>query len=151
MKGSKTGFRHTPHPLIEMHKQNYVKTLEDFCECIFPRNSFDVGKVLEAVKQKKIGYGTMQATAEELGIPRDKFNAMIRRLKDLGILTKDYGLSQVFQNKISAIGTFYAAYSGNTNPLQKALDDANEYLRSKGYSGRFEPQYETQNEGTANE
>jgi len=62
-KGSKTGLRHTPHPLIQIHKHNYVKTLEDFCSCIFPRNSFDVAKVLTAIKQNKLGYGRMQAAA----------------------------------------------------------------------------------------
>lgn len=143
VKGAKTGVRHTPHPLIQIHKQKYVRTLEDFCDCIFPRNSIEVAKVLEAVKQSKIGYGKMQTTAEELGIDYNKFNAIIRRLKDLGILTRNSTLSEVFQDKTTAISTFYGQYTGKTNPVQKALDDANEYLKAKGYSGRFEPQYKT--------
>jgi len=145
-KGSKSGIRHTPNPLIEIHKQNYVKSLEGFCECIFPRNSFDVTKVLEAIKQNKIGYGKMQVAADELGIDRNKFNAIVRRLKDLGILTDNYTFSKVFQNKITAISTFYAEYCSCANPVQRALEDANEYLKAKGYSGRFEPQLETVDE-----
>ena len=146
VKGSKTGIRHTPHPLIQVHKHKYVQTLDDFCECIFPRNSLEVGKVLEAVKQNKMAYGKMQATAEELNIDYDKFNAIIRRLKDLGILTENYTFSEVFQNKTTAISTFYGQYTGKTNPVQKALDDANEYLKTKGYSGSFVPRFETENE-----
>ncbi len=99
--------------------------------------------MLEAVKQSKVGYGKMQTTAEELGIDYNKFNAIIRRLKDLGILTRNNTFSEVFQDKTTAISTFYGQYIGKTNPLQKALDDANEYLKGKGYSGRFEPQYKT--------
>ena len=138
-KGSRTGLRHTPHPLIQIHKHNYVKTLEDFCNCIFPRNSFDVAKVLTAIKQNKLGYGRMQTAAEELGIEYNKFNAIIRRLKDLGILTRNYTFSEVFQNKMTATSTFYARFTGKANPIQQALKDANEYLRMKGYSGSFKP------------
>jgi len=145
-KGSKTGFRHTPHPLIQIHKGNYVKTLEGFCDCIFPRTSLDVAKVLEAVKQKKLGYGRMQVTAEELGIDYNKFNAIVRRLKDLGILTRNYTFSDVFQNKITALGTFYAKFTGKANPIQQALKDANEYLKMKGYSGSFKPRLEKDTE-----
>jgi len=144
-KGSKTGHRHTPHPLIQIHKSNYVKALEDFCDCIFPRSSLDVAKVLEAVKATRMGYGRMQKTAEELGIDNNKFNAIIRRLKDLGILTRNYTFSDVFQNKLTAISTFYGEYSGKTDPIQKALQDANEYLKTKGYSGTFQPRFKTEN------
>lgn len=146
VKGAKTGVRHTPHPLILIHKQAYVTTLEDFCKCIFPRNSLEVAKMLEAIKQNKIGYGKMQTTAQELGIDYNKFNAIIRRLKDLGILTRNNSFSEIFQDKTTAIGTFYGKYTGKANPLQKALDDANEYLKAKGYSGRFEPQYKASDE-----
>lgn len=142
-KGAKSGIRHTPHPLIQIHKQAYVKTLEDFCECIFPRNSLEVEKILEAVKQDKIGFGRMQKTAEELGVNYNKFNAIMRRLKDLGILTRNGTFSEVFEGKITAIAAFYSEYTRKANPVQKALDDANEYLKNKGYSGRFEPQFES--------
>jgi len=145
-KGSKSGHRHTPHPLIQIHKSNYVKALEDFCDCIFPRNSLDVAKVLRVVKESKLGYGRMQRTAEELGIDNNKFNAIIRRLKDLGILTRNYTFSEVFQNKITAISTFYGEFTGKTNPIQKALKDANEYLKTKGYSGSFQPRLKTEDE-----
>ena len=145
-KGSKTGHRHTPHPLIQVHKHDYIETLEDFCDCIFPRNSFEVAKVLEATKQGKLGYGRMQTVAEELGIDYNKFNAIVRRLKDLGILTRNYTFSEVFQNKIAAICTFYGQFTGKTNLIQKALDDANEYLRVKGYSGSFKPRFEVEGE-----
>ena len=145
-KGSKTGLRHTPHPLIQLHKYDYVKALEGFCDCIFPRNSLEVAKVLEAIQQKKLGYGRLQATAEELGIDYNKFNAIIRRLKDLGIFTRNYTFSEVFQNKITAISTFYAQFAGKSNPVQKALNDANEYLKMKGYSGSFTPQFKTEDE-----
>lgn len=84
----------------------------------------------------------MQATAEALGAEYNKFNAIMRRLKDLGILTRNGTFSEVFEDKISAIAAFYGEYSGKANPVQKALNDANEYLKSKGYSGRFEPQFE---------
>jgi hypothetical protein len=104
-----------------------------------------VAKVLEAVKQNRIGYGKMQTTAQELGIDYNKFNAIIRRLKDLGILTRNSTFSEVFQDKTTAISTFFGHYTGKANPVQKALDDANEYLKTKGYSGRFEPQYKTAN------
>jgi len=143
-KGAKTGIRHTPHPLIQIHKQEYVTTLDGFCECIFPRNSLEVGKVLEAVKQNKIGYGKMQKVAEELGIDYNTFNAIMRRLKDLGILTRDYTFSGVFQNKLTAVSTFYGHYTGKTNPVEKALDEANDYLKTKGYSGSFEARYNTE-------
>lgn len=145
-KGSKTGLRHSPHPLIQIHKYNYVETLENLCNCIFPRNSLDVAMVLEAIKQKKLGYGKMQATAEELDIDYNKFNAIIRRLKDLGILTRNYAFSEVFQNKLTAISTFYAQFTGKANPIQKALKDANEYLKMKGYSGSFKPRLKTDDE-----
>jgi hypothetical protein len=115
--------------------------LEEFCECIFPRNSLEVEKVLEAVKQNKIGYGRMQSTAEELGVEYNKFNAIMRRLKDLGILTRNSTFSEVFEDKIIAIAAFFGEYTDKANPVQKALDDANEYLKAKGYSGRFEPQF----------
>jgi hypothetical protein len=147
VKGAKTGIRHTPHPLIQVHKQEYVKTLEDFCECIFPRNSLDVAKVLEAVRQKKIAYGKIQLIAEEQNVDQNKFNAIIRRLKDLGIITDNYTFSEVFQNKMMAISTFYGAYTEKANPVQIALNEANEYLKTKGYSGRFEPQFEEDNKG----
>lgn len=132
--------------MIEIHKQKYVQTLEDFCECIFPRNNLDVGKVLEAAKQNKMGYGKMQTIAEELGIDYNKFNAIIRRLKDLGIITDNYTFSEVFQNKMTAISTFYGRYTGKSNPLQKALTDANEYMKMKGYSGSFEPRFKTEDD-----
>lgn len=99
---------------------------------------------MEALKQNKMGYGKMQATAEELNIDYDKFNAIIRRLKDLGILTENYTFSEVFQNKTTAILTFYGQYTGKTNPVQKALNDANEYLKTKGYSGSFAPRFDTE-------
>jgi len=143
-KGSKTGVRHSPHPLIQIHKQKYVLTLQGFCECIFPRNSLEVEKVMEAIKQDKISYGTMQQTASDLGIDQNKFNATLRRLKDLGILTERYTFSEVFQNKMTAINTFYGKYTGKTNPVQQALNDANEYLKTKGYSGSFEPRFRTE-------
>jgi len=98
-----------------------------------------VAKVLTAIKQNKLGYGRMQTAAEELGIEYNKFNAIIRRLKDLGILTRNYTFSEVFQNKMTAIGAFYAQFTGKANPIQQALKDANEYLRVKGYSGSFKP------------
>lgn len=145
-KGSKTGRRHTPHPRIQLHKHEYVKTLEDFCECIFPRSSVDIDKILSAIKDGKLRYGRMQSAAEELGIDYNRFNAMLRRLKDLGILTRNYAFSEVFQNKITALSSFYARFAGKRNPVQEALQDANEYLKMKGYSGRFQPQFETENE-----
>ncbi|MCJ7771240.1 hypothetical protein MUP37_06695 [Candidatus Bathyarchaeota archaeon] len=148
-KGSKSGVRHTPHPLVQFHKQKYVETLEDFCQCIFPRNSIDVGKVLEAIKEGRMGYGKMQAVAEGLGIGRDKFNAIVRRLKDLGILTESYTFSEVFQKKATAISLFYGKYTGKANPTQKALDDANEYLRTKGYSGQFSVRFNTKEQEKA--
>jgi hypothetical protein len=107
-----------------------------------------VAKVLEAVKQDKIGYGKMQITAQELNIDYNKFNAIIRRLKDLGIITRNSTFSGVFKDKITAIAAFYGEYTGKANPVQKALEEANEYLKSKGYSGRFEPQYEKSNDET---
>lgn len=88
----------------------------------------------------------MQTVATELGIEHNTFNAVIRRLKDLGILTRNYTFSEVFQNKATAISTFYGQYTGKANPIQKALSDANEYLRTKGYSGSFEPRYKTEEE-----
>lgn len=103
-------------------------------------------KVLEAIKQNRISYGKMQLTAEELKIDQNKFNAILRRLKDLGILTEGYAFSEVFQNKTSALSAFYGEYTGKANPVQKALDDANEYLKAKGYSGSFEPRFENENE-----
>jgi len=118
--------------------------MEDFCECIFPRNSFEVEKVLEAIRQNKVSYGTMQQTADKLGIDQNKFHAILRRLKDLGIVTGTYTFSEIFQNKIAAIGSFYGKYTGKANPVQKALDDANDYLRTKGYSGSFEPRFNTE-------
>jgi len=149
-KGSKTGVRHSPHPLIQIHKQKYVLTLQDFCECIFPRNSLEVEKVMEAIKQGKIGYGTMQQTASNLGIDQNKFNAILRRLKDLGILTERYTFSEVFQNKTTAISTLYGKYTGKMNPINEALKDANEYLRTKGYSGSFAPRFEENEEKDKN-
>lgn len=146
-KGSKTGLRHTPHPLIQIHKYDYVDSLEDFCNCIFPRNSFEVAKVLEAVKQKKLGYGRMKETADEIDMDYNKFNAVIRRLKDLGILTRNYTFSEVFQNKLTAVSMFYGKYSGKMNPVHDALNDANEYLNMKGYSGSFTPQFKKEHEG----
>lgn len=106
-----------------------------------------MGKVLEAVKQNKLSYGKMQLTAEELKIDQNKFNAILRRLKDLGILTERYAFSEVFQNKTSALNAFYGKYTGKANPVQKALDDANEYLKAKGYSGSFEPRFRAEDEG----
>jgi len=105
-----------------------------------------VAKVLEAVRDRKLGYGRMQVTAEELGVDYNKFNAIIRRLKDLGILTRNYTFSEVFQDKLTAIGTFYGQFTGKANPIQKALNDANEYLKTKGYSGSFTPQFKTEDE-----
>lgn len=45
-----------------------------------------------------------------------------------------------------AARAFYGQYTGRANPLQKALEDANEYLKAKGYSGRFEPQYKEEDD-----
>jgi len=151
VKGARSGVRHTPHPLIQIHKQEYVKTLEDFCKCVFPRNSLDVGKVLEAVRQKKIAYGKMQIIAEEQNIDQNKFNAILRRLKDLGIITDNYTFSESFQKKITALSTFYGEYTEKANPVQKALMDANEFLRIKGYTGVFEPRFETETEDRTGE
>lgn len=142
-KGSKSGSRKTPHPRIQLHKYDYVDSMERFCDCIFPRSGLEVDKVLGAIKQGKLRYGRIQTVAEELGIDYNRFNAMIGRLKDLGILTSNYTFSEVFQNKITALSTFYGIFTGKHNPVQEALKDANNYLEMKGYSGRFKPQYKT--------
>jgi hypothetical protein len=119
-KGSRTGNRQTPHPLIQLHKHSYVETLEDLCKSIFPKNSLDVAKVLEAVKGSKLAYGRMQQMAEELNVEYNRFNAIIRRLKDLGILTKDYMFSEMFQNKITSLSTFYAHFHKQSNSSAKS-------------------------------
>ena len=77
-------------------------------------------------------------------IDPNKMAAILRRLKDLGILTRDYAFSDVFQNKILAISQFYGTFAEKPSPIQQALNEANEYLRSKSYSGHFEPRLETE-------
>jgi hypothetical protein len=109
-----------------------------------------VEKVMGAIKQGKIDYGTMQQTASDLGINQNKFNSILRRLKDLGILTERYTFSEVFQNKTTAISTLYGKYTGKTNPIHQALTDANEYLKTKGYSGSFAPRFEENEEKDQN-
>jgi len=134
--------KHKLHPQISIHKQKYVKLLTDFAQCICPRSSQqDVEKVLQAIAQNKLGYGKMKQVAQELEMTQPIFNQILYRLRNLGILTKDWHFSKIFQDKLTAISEMYAEISGMESQHQKLLREANQFLKSKDFGIEFKPIY----------
>ena len=149
-KGSKTvEGRHHRHHQIQIHANNYVENIQDFCECIYPLGDRqNVLKVLQAIKEHKLGYGRMQTTAKELDIPYGTFNVILKKLRRLGIMTRDWRFSSVFLKKLMAITKVYGDFTGKRHQYEGILKEANDYIaklwkeaEKEGKPPRFEPYY----------
>lgn len=128
-----------PKVYVEL-SYKYVNTIEDFVKVICPRkNQLEMQQVIEYIKQGKLSYGNLQNCAKELNIPQATFNYLIRRLKALGIITKSWTFSSIFQEKLTSLSMFYGDYTDKRNETAKALADANEYIKSKGFGVTFLP------------
>lgn len=113
-----------------IHRTNIVTTLNDFIKAICPKGDITtIQEILEMIKQHKLRYGTITKLRDEHKINEGAFHFTIQRLKDLGIMTKDWRFSSKFQSKLLALSQFYANYTGQQTEYQEVLDEANKTIK----------------------
>ena len=118
-----------PHPLIMLHKQQYVHDLDGFVHAIFPKADVVTAEtIINCIKEHKLKYRDVESLRKQLNINAGTYNSILRRLKDLGIMTKDYNFSEMFAKKLDAILYFYGTYTGKTSQLVGLLTYANEEI-----------------------
>ena len=125
-KGAKNRQRQTPNPQVELHKTNRVTDLNTFCQVISPKNAEQTITVLQAIKDGTLVVGQ---TGEQFGIPYHHIRAILARLQDLGILTRDYTFSEGFQNKLTDLSLYYGIFTGKVSRLHKNIIQANNLLK----------------------
>jgi hypothetical protein len=124
--GSKNRQRQTPNPQIELHKTNRVTDLNTFCQVISPKNAEQTKTILQAIKEGTLVIGQ---TGEQVGVPYHHIRAILARLQDIGILTRDYTFSEGFQNKLTDLSVFYGAFTGKVSRLHNRIIQANNMLK----------------------
>jgi hypothetical protein len=125
-KGAKNRQRQTPNPQIELHKTNKVTDLDTFCRAISPKNAEQTKAILQAIKDGKLVIGQ---TGEQVGVAYHNIRAIIARLQDIGILTRDYTFSEGFQNKLTDLSVFYGTFSNKQSRLHQGVLTANKLLK----------------------
>ena len=125
-KGAKNRQRHTPNPIIELHKTNRVTDIDTFCRVISPKNAEQTKVILQAIKDEKLIIGQ---TGNQFDVPYHAIRSILARLQDLGILTRDYTFSEGFQNKLTDLSVFYGTFANKPSRLQKGILEANRTLK----------------------
>lgn len=123
--GSKNRQRQTPNPQIELHKTNRVTDLNTFCQVISPKNAEQTKAILQAIKDGSLILGQ---SGEQFGVPYHHIRAILARLQDLGILTRDYTFSEGFQNKLTDLSVFYGTFANKPSRLHQSVLTANKLL-----------------------
>jgi hypothetical protein len=125
-KGAKNRQRQTPNPQIELHKTNRVTDLDIFCKAISPKNAEQTKVILQAIKDGKLVIGQ---TGEQFGVAYHNIRAILARLQDLGILTREYTFSEGFQNKLTDLSVFYGTFANKPSKLHHSILMANKLLK----------------------
>jgi len=103
-----------------------IMTLEDFADAIYSTSPEHTLKFLQAIKDNTFVNTTIAEFADESNIPRPTLNAIIRKLKALGIVWKTgwhkFGWSTVFQRRLIRLMEFYNELSGKPNPYQDVIE-----------------------------
>jgi hypothetical protein len=124
--GSKNRQRHTPNPQIELHKTNRITDINTFCQSISPKNAEQTKTILQAIKDGTLVVGQ---TGEQFGVPYHHIRAILARLQDLGILTREYTFSEGFQNKLTDVSVFYGTFANKPSKLHQSVVTANRLLK----------------------
>jgi len=101
-----------------------IENLDQFCDAVYPRQPQLVKTVLESIRDNSLNeaQGLMRFIRDK-GMDYNNFNAVIRKLKALGIIYRTgwhtYRFSSIFQIRLCKAMDFYVGYAGKPNPYQK--------------------------------
>jgi len=101
-----------------------VENLQQFSEAIYPRQAENVAVILQSISDGSLNNAEgLMRFIKEKKIDYNTFNAIIRKLKRLGIIYKTgwqtFHFSSVFQIRLCKMMDFYTKFTGKPNPYHK--------------------------------